>query len=76
MRELISHLSQEKYELFHTIPFLLHVNSPDFPGYIDHPISAYGIYGFHDSGFWREALKAFQVQGKRYTVSPCKHIYN
>jgi adenylate cyclase len=64
IREFIRYLSPEKYELFYTIPFLLHVNAPDFPGYIDHPLSAYGIYGFHDSGFWKEALRHFKFREK------------
>ncbi len=63
-RELIRYLSPEKFELFHTIPFLLHVNTPDFPGYMDQPLSAYGIYGFHDSGFWKEALGHFRFREK------------
>lgn len=64
IREFIRYLSPEKYELFHTIPFLLHVNAPDFPGYINHPLLAYGIYGFHDSGFWKEALRHFRFREK------------
>jgi len=76
IREFIRYLSPEKYELFHTIPFLLHVNAHDFPGYINHPLLAYGIYGFHDSGFWKEALRHFQVQGKGYDAAPCEFVYN
>ena len=64
IREFIRYLSPEKYELFYTIPFLLHVDAPDFPGYIDHPLLAYGIYGFHDSGFWKEALRHFKFREK------------
>ncbi len=37
LRELIRYLSAEKFELFHTLPFLLHVNSPKFPGYVSDP---------------------------------------
>jgi len=64
IREIISRLSPEMYDLFHTLPFLIHVNGPKFPGYIDHPISAYGIYSFQDSGFWTEALKHFKIKEK------------
>ena len=31
--------------LFKIIPFLLHANSPDLPGYVDDPNCPYGIYG-------------------------------
>ena len=68
LRELIRNLSVEKFELFHTLPFLLHVNAPAFPGYIDHPLSTYGIYGFQDSGFWRMALNHFKYKEK--DISP------
>ncbi|MBW1960099.1 MAG: hypothetical protein JRJ04_01480 [Deltaproteobacteria bacterium] len=61
LRELIRYLSPKKFELFHTIPFLLHVNLPEFPGYLDDSSCAHGIYMFNRSGFWRHALKQFRI---------------
>ncbi|MBF0233870.1 MAG: hypothetical protein HQK65_12650, partial [Desulfamplus sp.] len=34
LREMIRYLPPEKLTLFKEIPFLIHVNSPDFPGYV------------------------------------------
>ncbi|MBU0991287.1 MAG: class I adenylate cyclase [Proteobacteria bacterium] len=65
LHELIRNLTSEKRKLFHTIPFLLHVNSPDFPGYVDHPSCPYGIFGFHDSGFWKLSLKHGKFDEKK-----------
>ncbi|MCK4786076.1 MAG: class I adenylate cyclase [Desulfobacteraceae bacterium] len=62
LREVIRHLSRKKLELFHTIPLLLHVNSPDLPGYVDHPQTPHGIYGFFDSGFWMLAKKRLGIE--------------
>ncbi len=56
IRELIRYLPKRRFKLFNTIPFLLHINSPEFPGYVDHPLATYGIYAFHDSGFWKLSL--------------------
>ena len=64
LRELIRYLSPKRLELFHTIPFLLHINLPDFPGYIDDPLSSHGIYRFHESGFWKLALKRMKFNEK------------
>lgn len=69
LRELIRYLSPEKFELFHTLPFLLHVNSPIFPGYVADPDCRYGIYGFQDSGFWKLALRHFAYSEKQ--LLPC-----
>ena len=62
LRELIRHLPDEKLELFHTIPVLLHINSPDLPGYVDDPQTPYGIYGFYGSGFWKLAKNRLGIQ--------------
>lgn len=64
LRELIRYLPEEKLELFHTIPLLLHMNSPDLPGYVDHPMTPHGIYRFFDSGFWKLANTHLRAQGK------------
>jgi len=69
LRELIRYLSPEKYELFHTLPFLLHVNAPNFPGYVADPDCKYGIYGFQDSGFWKLALKHLRYSERE--LLPC-----
>ncbi len=69
LREVIRYLSTEKFELFHTLPFLLHVNSPEFPGYVADPDCKYGIHGFQDSGFWKLALRHFKYSEK--DLSPC-----
>ncbi|MBF0396315.1 MAG: hypothetical protein HQK78_06055, partial [Desulfobacterales bacterium] len=61
LRELIRYLPPKKFELFNTIPFLLHINSPKFTGYMENHGNAYGIYGFNDSGFWRLTLKRFNL---------------
>ncbi|WP_088330028.1 class I adenylate cyclase [Lacimicrobium sp. SS2-24] len=36
-------MPEDKRPLFHVLPFLLHVNHPDFPGYIDHADVPFGI---------------------------------
>ncbi len=40
---------QEVINLFEYIPFLLHTNMPDFPGYIDYEDMPGGIYGYTPS---------------------------
>jgi len=57
MREAIRYLAPKKLEIFIKIPFLLHINSPQYPGYIDAGISPHGIWNFENSGFYKEALK-------------------
>ena len=65
LHELIRHLTPKKRRMFNTIPFLLHVNSPDFPGFVDHTACPYGIFGFHDSGFWKLSLKHGKFDEKK-----------
>jgi adenylate cyclase class 1 len=65
LRELIRYLPDEKLELFHVVPLLLHVNSPDWPGYVNRPQTPYGVYQFYDSGFWRLAEKRPEIKRKR-----------
>jgi adenylate cyclase class 1 len=64
LRALIRYLPSEKLELFYSIPLLLHVNSPDLPGYVNHPKTPHGVYRFFDSGFWRLAKKRLRIEGK------------
>jgi adenylate cyclase class 1 len=62
LRELIRYLSPEKLELFHSIPFLLHINHPDFPGYLEMKLPPCGIYKFEKSGLWKIAIKAHRIK--------------
>ena len=61
LRELIRYLSEEKFNLFQTIPFLLHVNMPGHPGYIDTREKFCGIYRFEQSGFFQFAVDRFHL---------------
>ncbi len=75
MREALRYLAGPKLELFIKIPFLIHVNLPEFPGYIDSDITAHGIHNFEQSGFYKEVLKQSLLPGNaisRYTaIDPC-----
>ena len=62
LRELIRYLSPEKLELFHSIPFLLHINHPDFAGYSKMETPPCGIYNFEKSGFWKHAIKTLRIE--------------
>ena len=55
MREAIRYLTPEKLEIFIKIPFLLHINSPQYPGFTNSEISSHGIWNFVNSGFYKEA---------------------
>ena len=57
MREAIRYLTPEKLEIFIKIPFLLHINSPEYPGFTDNKVSSHGIWNFENSGFYKEAVK-------------------
>lgn len=57
MREAIRYLTPQKLEIFIKIPFLLHINSPQYPGYTDPIISSHGIWNFLNSGFYKEAAQ-------------------
>lgn len=65
LRELIRYLPKKKFELFQTIPFWLHVNLPQIPGYVDARDTPCGIYRFHGSGFWRQASRKYKVTEKQ-----------
>lgn len=62
IRELIRYLPTKKLDLFYGIPLLLHINSPEYPGYIDDPQVPHGIYGFYDSGFWTLAKRRLGIE--------------
>jgi adenylate cyclase class 1 len=57
MREAIRYLTKKKLQIFIKIPFLLHINSPQYPGFIDSDVPCHGICNFANSGFFKEALK-------------------
>ncbi len=56
MREALRYLSGPKLELFIKIPFLIHINQPQFPGYVSESPEACGIYNFKHSGFYNAVL--------------------
>ncbi|WP_269764202.1 class I adenylate cyclase [Desulfobacula toluolica] len=58
MREAVRNLSTKKLEIFIKIPFLLHINSPGYPGFIETRVPAHGIWNFEQSGFYNEIIKA------------------
>ncbi|AWL11712.1 Adenylate cyclase [Saliniradius amylolyticus] len=47
----VSLLPDGRHAYFHALPFLLHVNHPDLPGYVDDPAVPYGlqVYSLRDS---------------------------
>ncbi|HCY88396.1 MAG TPA: adenylate cyclase, partial [Desulfobacteraceae bacterium] len=63
MREALRYMSGPKLSLFIKIPFLIHVNLPDIPGFVSQPPAAHGIYNFKDSGFYKEGLKLINKSG-------------
>ena len=65
LRELFRNLSEKKKELFNIIPFFLHVNSPDYPGYVNSKKIPFGIISFYDSGFFKFSLKYFKITAKQ-----------
>ena len=68
MRELIRYLSTKKFNLFHTIPFLLHVNSPEFAGFVKGS-STYGIVNFEETNFWKATLKSSNTSVEKLKAS-------
>ena len=53
MREALRYLSGPKLELFIKIPFFIHINQPQFPGYVPDQPRACGICNFKNSGFYK-----------------------
>lgn len=64
-RELLRYLPEERYTLFQIIPFLLHVNLPAHPGYIESPEAEpfFGLHRFDQSGFFKTAVERFNLSG-------------
>lgn len=56
MREALRYLSGPKLSLFISIPFYIHANREDFPGYVQEAPSAHGILNFKESGFYKAGL--------------------
>lgn len=54
LREMIRYLPTEKLTLFKEIPFLIHVNRADFPGYVKSAETSFGVWNFENSGFARD----------------------
>ncbi|MCP3900699.1 MAG: adenylate cyclase [Desulfobacteraceae bacterium] len=57
MREAIRYLSDDKLKIFIEIPFLIHINSKGYKGYIDSEFNTHGIWNFENSGFFKQAAK-------------------
>ncbi len=57
MREAIRYLSDDKLKIFIEIPFLIHINSQGYKGYIDSEFKTHGIWNFENSGFFKQAVK-------------------
>lgn len=62
LRELIRYLSPAKLDLFNTIPLMLHLNYPDFPGYVSPEAAVHGIVNFQKSGFYVQALEKNRLE--------------
>ncbi len=75
MREALRYLSGSSLELFIKIPFFIHVNSPEIPGYVKDKDAPWGIYNFEASGFYREVLEKKLMSedqiSKSRPASPC-----
>lgn len=61
LRELLRNLPQNRLDLFHTLPFFLHVNDARFPGYVESGLSFYGIFRFERSGFFKSAVRLLRL---------------
>ncbi|MCC2618091.1 class I adenylate cyclase [Aestuariibacter halophilus] len=49
-------LAPEKRPLFHALPFLLHINHPQFPGFVDDPAVPHGLSNYSLRTTLQEAL--------------------
>ncbi|WP_022668094.1 class I adenylate cyclase [Desulfospira joergensenii] len=75
MREALRYLSGSSLSLFIKIPFLIHINTPEMPGYVEAGEPAHGIYKFERSGFYKEILSQNLMSEKEILQSraedPC-----
>lgn len=56
MREALRYFSEKTLQLFLKIPFYLHINIPNYPGYISTRSKPHGIWNFENTGFYKEAV--------------------
>ncbi len=73
IRELIRNLNPRTYRVFQLIPFWLHVNAPEIPGFVNSSRAFFGIYRFRETGFFKQALVQLNLTEKRlrpYLCSP------
>ena len=56
LREMIRYLPQNKLDLFREIPFLIHINSPEYPAYVKSAGNIFGVWNFQHSGFAKDLL--------------------
>lgn len=75
IQEFIRNLSTEKFQLFNTIPVLLHINAPNLPGYVDHPYAIYGIEGFETSAYLNQGLKHLGAEKQAIEPYMAQHAY-
>ena len=72
MREALRYLSGPKLSLFIQIPFLIHVNLPEVPGFVPDAPDAHGIFNFEESGFYKEGKKQGNIPGTNTKTSSSK----
>lgn len=58
-------LPDSKKPLFQVLPFLLHVNHPDFPGYVDDPETPHGLNNYSLREQLKNALNSTFPQNKK-----------
>jgi len=61
LRELLRNLPQSRLDLFHILPFLLHVNNNRLPGYVESEPEFFGIFRFERSGFFKAAVRLLNL---------------
>ncbi|MFA6009719.1 MAG: class I adenylate cyclase [Desulfobacteraceae bacterium] len=61
LRELLRNLPQARLDLFHILPFLLHVNNNRLPGYVESELEFYGIFRFERAGFFKAAVRLLNL---------------
>lgn len=68
--------------LFKVLPFLLHCNYPDLPGFVDHPKCPYGIHRFSPdkildpdlfNHYFPDSTARNHKTSPPYSISPCIH---
>ncbi|MCP4671493.1 MAG: adenylate cyclase [Desulfobacula sp.] len=62
MREALRYLSKKKVNIFTQIPFLIHSNSKELPGFVDSDEKAHGIWNFENSGFYKAMVTTGQIK--------------